>query len=151
MAGVAVIKLIDVFARGRFFDGQGEHTAANRRMAPELAAAEKRLTSWGDHTRIQAESGYPRRSVTERASEGGILAGDPRPPTFLSDADAEVDKIIARFPLPWQKTARCNWQYLHEPREARAARAGLSLDSLKRRCEVIRWAVKIAIEEGPFE
>lgn len=147
----AVIKLIDVFSRGRFFEGEGEHSAASRRMIPELKEAERRLSSWGDSTRMHQQPSVPTRWVTDRANEGGILAGDPKPPTFLSEADAEIDRIIARFPLPWQKTARANWQHLDEHREGRAERASISVDSLKRRCEVIRWAVKIALEDGGID
>lgn len=141
-------KLVQVFSRGRFFEGSSEHGAASRRMLPELKAAEQRLCSWGDSTRMHQQPSLPTRWVTDRANEGGILAGDPKPPTFLSDQDAQIDRLVAHFPSTWQQTARANWQHLDEPREARADRARVSIDTLKRRCEVIRWAIKIALEDG---
>lgn len=72
----------------------------NAMMKPELFGIEDQadawLASWSRWTRSdKGATGYPRRAVTERANEGGITAGSPRPPTDLPDEEAKTDKAVA--------------------------------------------------------
>jgi len=70
---------------------------AHDSMSPEIRYIHRRLEIWGKWARDPVELGYPSRSVTERAGEGGILAGSPRPPTDMPDAIAITDAAIARL------------------------------------------------------
>lgn len=53
------------------------------------------LMKWAKWARSDAGLGYPKRWVTERAREGGILAGSPRPPTIMPEDMAVIDKAVA--------------------------------------------------------
>lgn len=73
-------------------DKRGENS-----MSAEIWGVHRRLEVWGKWARDVGLLGYPTRSVTERAGEGGILAGSPRPPTELPDAVALTDTAVARL------------------------------------------------------
>jgi hypothetical protein len=55
------------------------------------------LLNWAKFTSDRSNLGYPRRSVTEKAREGGITAGSPRPPSDLPEAVALTDKAVSRI------------------------------------------------------
>lgn len=57
------------------------------------------LTEWGRWNRDNGELGFPKRSVTEKAREGGIDAGSPRPPTEMPEDVALTDTVIAKIRL----------------------------------------------------
>jgi hypothetical protein len=57
------------------------------------------LAEWARWTRGGVRLSYPSRSVTEKANEGGIMAGSPRPPTEMPEEVALTDKAIARLEL----------------------------------------------------
>lgn len=114
---------------------------AFRRLDKGKHEAENRLIIWGHWTRTREEGGYPTRSVHTKANEGGVAAGSPRPPTMLPDEVAEVDRIVARLPVEWQRVARANWQFGELPREERALRAGLAERSFRYRVDCVRREV----------
>ena len=41
--------------------------------------------------------GYPRRCVTEKANEGGLTAGSPKPPTEIPPEVAKTDAAVAQI------------------------------------------------------
>lgn len=55
------------------------------------------LMKWAKWAKHGTGLGYPKRWVTERAREGGILAGSPRPPTIMPEDMAVIDKAVARL------------------------------------------------------
>lgn len=57
--------------------------------------ADNWLASLARHSRNPVHLGYPARSVEQRANEGGITAGSPRPPTEMSEEDALSDRALA--------------------------------------------------------
>lgn len=74
----------------------------NAMMKPVIFGVEEQadewLASWARWTRgDRGATGYPRRAVTERANEGGIMAGSPRPPTDLPAEEALTDKAVANL------------------------------------------------------
>lgn len=133
------------------YSGPPTSRAQFRRLAKDKHNVENRLIDWGKWTRMQEQGALPCRSVTEKAKEGGIAAGSPRPPTALPDEVAEIDRIIARLSLEYHEIARCNWQYSELTREQRFARfvsrtgSRDSLGTFKRRVEDIRNVVRMAL------
>lgn len=69
----------------------------NTEIASIEALAHSWLMKWAKWARHGTGLGYPRRWVTERAREGGILAGSPRPPTSMPDDMAAIDRAVARL------------------------------------------------------
>jgi DNA-directed RNA polymerase specialized sigma24 family protein len=61
--------------------------------------ADALLWSWELFNRDSQWLGLPRRSVTEKANEGGIAAGSPRPPSEMPDAEALSDRAVAALGL----------------------------------------------------
>lgn len=55
------------------------------------------LMKWAKWAKQGTGLGYPRRWVTERVREGGILAGSPKPPTSMPEDMAAIDKAVARL------------------------------------------------------
>jgi hypothetical protein len=55
------------------------------------------LAEWARFTGDRGAMGYPRRSVTEKANEGGITAGSPRPPSDLPEEVALTDKAVSKI------------------------------------------------------
>ncbi len=70
--------------------------AANA-MSAEIRLIHARLERWGKWAHDGNGLGYPHRSVTERAGEGGILAGSPRPPTEMPEDVAQTDAAVGRL------------------------------------------------------
>lgn len=69
----------------------------NTEISSIEALAHSWLMKWAKWARHGTGLGYPRRWVTERAREGGILAGSPRPPTSMPDDMAAIDRAVARL------------------------------------------------------
>jgi hypothetical protein len=66
------------------------------------------LDAWGRWTRGDFGAlGMPRRWVTDKAGEGGIAAGSPRPPTVIPDEEAKTDKAVAILAL--RNRSRLRW------------------------------------------
>lgn len=61
--------------------------------------ADEWMERWGRWARNISTLGYPTRSVSERANEGGIAAGSPRPPTTMPDDVAITDKAVGQIKL----------------------------------------------------
>lgn len=59
--------------------------------------ADNWLLDWAKFTSDRSNLGYPRRSVTEKANEGGITAGSPRPPSDLPEEVALTDKAVSKI------------------------------------------------------
>lgn len=58
------------------------------------------LDAWGRWTRGDfVMLGMPRRWVTDKAGEGGIDAGSPKPPIVIPDEEAKTDKAVAILAL----------------------------------------------------
>jgi hypothetical protein len=56
--------------------------------------ADFELARWAKWSRMGICLGLPTRSVTEKANEGGITRGTPRPPTTMPDGVALSDRVI---------------------------------------------------------
>lgn len=99
--------------------------------------AESWLLDWAKFTGDGNALGYPRRSVTEKANEGGITAGSPRPPSDLPEAVALTDKALSRI------RNRCNsilWRVIDLRYRCR-----LPLEAIMRQLRMKRNEVKLTI------
>lgn len=88
------------------------------------------LMKWAKWAKQGTGLGYPRRWVTERAREGGILAGSPRPPTSMPEDMAVVDKAVATLGSRHKSIlARVLFlEYLdNSPKEKKAQRCSVSV------------------------
>lgn len=103
--------------------GRGEISrASHRRLDPELRNIDLLLQSWAQWARPNfAALGYPRRSVTERINEGGILAKSPSaphspewPPHVVA-----VDREVARLPPRHMAAIMATYFHMEYPTEAR--------------------------------
>lgn len=59
--------------------------------------ADRWLAEWARLTRDKSTLGFPRRAVTEKANEGGIAAGSPRPPSDLPEEVALTDRAVSKI------------------------------------------------------
>lgn len=114
------------------------------------------LMRWAKWARQGTGLGYPKRWVTERAREGGILAGSPRPPTSMPEDLSVIDKAVARLGNRHRSIiARALLlEYLdNNPKEKKAQWCGTSIkgyDSLIRRGRRTIYAQVISLE-GPLQ
>lgn len=98
--------------------------AAWRRRDPELRLVDTRLQMWAPWAKPSFSAlGYPTRSVTERAREGGIRAkalGGP-PPQEWPEPVLEADRAVARLPTRQQAALFANYFHADDPAETRSA------------------------------
>ena len=74
---------------------------AHRRLDPQLKRTDLRLQAWATWAKPSyGLLGYPVRSITEKANEGGILARNtaPHPPEWPAPV-VEVETRVAAFPI----------------------------------------------------
>jgi hypothetical protein len=93
------------------------------RLDPELKWVDLRLHVWSGWARPHyGQLGYPARSVTERANEGGILANDFRPPVSPEWPEdvVETETQVARLPTRHLAAVMANYFYPNWIAEARA-------------------------------
>ncbi len=69
----------------------------NTEVSSIESQAHEWLMRWARWAKQGIGLGYPRRWVTERAREGGILAGSPRPPTVMPADMAAIDRAVAHL------------------------------------------------------
>ena len=96
---------------------------AQRRLDPQLRLVDLALQRWAPWARPTYGTGYPTRSVTERANEGGILAKDsclPYPPEWPAVV-VQVDRHVAELPTRHMAAVFANYFHMTLPAEQRAA------------------------------
>ena len=97
--------------------------AAQRGLQPDLKTIDLKLQWWASWARpTLSYLGYPRRSVTERVNEGGILArtpGLPHSPEWPVEV-VELDRLVAKLPSRQMAAVFATYFHLALPCEARA-------------------------------
>jgi hypothetical protein len=97
--------------------------ASHRKLDPQLKHVDLRLQMWAPWAKPRySELGYPTRSITERAHEGGILARDPasRHTPEWPAVVAEVDAQVAILPTRHMAAVMANYFHMALPCEQRA-------------------------------
>jgi hypothetical protein len=96
---------------------------SHRRLDMELRLVDLSLMNWAPWARPGVgELGYPRRWVTARAEEGGILAKDigrAHPPEWPA-AVVAIDGQVARLPTRHQAAVFAHYFHMALPAEQRA-------------------------------
>lgn len=116
-------------------------------MSPETRWVHARLEQWGEWARDIGQLSWPTRSITEKAGEGGILAGDPRPPIEMPEEVAVTDGAIGHLALIDRAVVKV--YYLHwEPQEAlwHRCRGIHSQRQFKNVLARARWRIRLYIE-----
>jgi hypothetical protein len=96
--------------------------SAHRRLDPELRNVDLLLQAWAQWARPSFGAlGYPRRSVTERINEGGILAKSPTAPHSPEWPEhiVAVDREVAQLPVRHLAAIQAAYFYMDHPMEAR--------------------------------
>jgi hypothetical protein len=109
-------------------DRYERNNCACRRLDPELVIVDRMLQAWAPWARpVYAQLGYPRRSVTERGNEGGILATDMRPPPSPEwpGPMVAVDAAVARLSTRFQAAIFATYFHAGQVLEVRARIFGL--------------------------
>lgn len=96
---------------------------AQRRLDPQLRLVDLACQRWAPWARPIYGTGFPTRSVTETANEGGRLArgGAPPPPPEWPPSVVAVDLAVARLPTRHLAAIMANYFHMALPREQRAA------------------------------
>jgi len=153
------------------------NNAARSRLDPELKLIDAALQRWAPWARPHYQQlGYPTRSVTERANEGGLLARDfavlpmPEWPAVVVAVDAQVARLPTRhqaavmatyfhMALPIEQRqevyarlvrylARIRQQPLLSRRRPSAAADTAGADAYRRDLDRARWTLRHALQLG---
>jgi hypothetical protein len=97
---------------------------SHRKLHPELKCVDLRLQQWGLLAKPRyTELGYPTRSATELANEGGLLAKTMSPvhPPEWPEEIAVADSHVAKLPTRHLAAVMATYFYLALPLEQRCA------------------------------